>query len=294
MAFDNWHQMTPFIMGMADTTGTYAAFINTPLGSRGTSGPFFMATPDLRFAQGDTRALQQADFAVAQCEFAATVCKRYFRNRPTANDNVTGLTWGHSQYDNARNWSWFKLGDAGSALAGNITEFAIAELNLLAAEGHLRSPAGVVATAVTLINTSRTAGMVGGVATGGGLPAVTVLGVPAPAPGSNNCVPRIPQNASHNGGGTVVCASTLAANASLMEAMKWEKRVETHFVHFSAWFLDSRGWGDLTATTPLQWAPPYQDLQSRSLPLYAMGSGTSGTCAGVAGCVAGTSASYGW
>jgi hypothetical protein len=80
-----------------------------------------------------------------------------------------------------------------------------------------------------------------------------------------------------------------------MEALKWEKRIETHFVHFAAWFLDSRGWGDLTATTPLQWAPPYQDLMARKKNVYAIGSGTSGTCGGAGvGCVAGVSASYGW
>lgn len=287
MTFDNWHQMTPWIIGMGDTSGTYSSYIGAVLTARGTSGPFFMATPDLRFPQGDNRTLQTADFQVATCEFAATTCKRYFRNRPSAGDNVTGLQWGHSQYDNARFWSWFKLGDAGSAQTGNIVEFTKAELNLLEAEGQIRT--GNLATAVTLINLSRTAGMVGGVATGGGLPPVTILGVPAPAPGSNNCVPRVPNaNASHAGGGTVVCASTLSATNSLLEAMKWEKRVETHFTHFAAWFLDSRGWGDLTATTPLHWAPPYQDLQARALPLYSTGSGTAG------GAIAGTSAAYGW
>jgi hypothetical protein len=293
-AFDNWHQMSPMIMGMGDTTGTYAAYINTALTARGTSGPFFMATPDLRFPQGATRAAQQGDFVIADCDFAATTCERYFRNRPTSGDNVTGLTWGHSQYDNVRWWSWRRKGDAGNARTGAILEMPKSELRLLEAEGHI--VLGNLAAAVPLINASRTAGMVGGVATGGGLPAVTVLGVPAPAPGSNNCVPRVPQNAAHAGGGTVVCASTLAAAASLLEALKWEKRVETHFVHFSAWFLDSRRWGDLVETTPLQWAPPYQDLQAREKPLYAIGSGTSGSCAGqgAVGCVAGVSASYGW
>jgi hypothetical protein len=110
------------------------------------------------------------------------------------------------------------------------------------------------------------------------LPAVTVAGVPV----ATNCVPRVPVNAADAGGGTTTCGS-------LMEAMKWEKRVETHFVHFAGWFLDNRGWGDLHSTTPTQWAPPYQDLQSREKPLYGMGTGTAG-----ASFVAPISPSYGW
>lgn len=275
MSFQNWHQMPPFIIGMADTTGSYAAWIAQPLSARGTTGPFTMATPDLRFPQGNTRGAQQADFSVSSCESPNTVCKRYFRNRPTADDNTTGETWGHSQYDNARFWSWFRQGDAGSAQNGKLLSFTRSELRLLEAEGHIRT--GNNAAAVPLINASRTAGMVGGVATGGGLPAVTIAGVPV----ATDCVPRVPQNASHAGGGTTTCGS-------LLEAMKWEKRVETHFTHFAAWFLDHRGWGDLTATTPLHWAPPYQDLQSRSKPLYSTGNGTSG------GAAAGVSAAYGW
>ena len=281
MAFQNWHQMTPFIMGMADTSGAYKTWISQPLDQRGVSGPFFMVTPDLRFPQGTTRSAQNADFDVTSCEFAATVCKRYFRNRKASEDNTTGLTWGFSDYDNARFWSWFKKGDAGSATAGAIVEITKAEIDMLEAEGHIRlGTAGDLAQAVTLINKTRTAGMVGGVATGGGLTPVTVAGA-GPEPGGG-CVPLVPVNAVDAGGGTTACGN-------LMEAMKWEKRVETHFTHFAGWFLDSRGWGDLHSTTPLHWAPPYQDLQARSKPLYSTGTGTAAV-----GSAAGVSASYGW
>jgi hypothetical protein len=61
-----------------------------------------------------------------------------------------------------------------------------------------------------------------------------------------------------------------------MEAMKWEKRIETAFVHFASWFIDSRGWGDLAENTPLFWAVPYQDLQARgysTADLYGTGNG---------------------
>ena len=51
-----------------------------------------------------------------------------------------------------------------------------------------------------------------------------------------------------------------------MEAMKWEKRMETAYGHFLAWFFDSRGWGDLAEGTPLHFAVPYQELQARGRP----------------------------
>jgi hypothetical protein len=63
--------------------------------------------------------------------------------------------------------------------------------------------------------------------------------------------------------------------------------METIQTHFAAWFLDSRGWGDLAQGTPVHWAVPYQDLQARSKPVYSTGVGTQG------GAAAGAS-TYGW
>ncbi len=56
-----------------------------------------------------------------------------------------------------------------------------------------------------------------------------------------------------------------------MEALKWEKRMETAFTHFGAWFFDSRGWGDLPEGTALQYPVPYQELDVRGVPLYNLG-----------------------
>src|SRR5467141_3777075 len=50
-----WSQMTPFILGMADTTGAYDAWLQQGLTSR---TPFLLRTPDKRFPPGETRALQ--------------------------------------------------------------------------------------------------------------------------------------------------------------------------------------------------------------------------------------------
>jgi hypothetical protein len=276
-----WHQMTPFVIGMADVSANYAAWINQPLEQRGAGNQsFFMVTPDLRFPQGADRVTQQVDFDVTSCNAASTPCKRYFRNRPSANDQFSGLGWGWSNYDFTRFRSWTISGDA-TAQNGRIVFFTRAELDLLEAEGHLRN--GRYPEAAALINKTRTAGMSAGppsVARGGGLPAITAFDAITPVPGGADCVPKMPGNASSAGGGTVVCGN-------MMEALKWEKRIETAYTHFAAWFLDSRGWGDLAEGTPVHWPVPYQDLQARVKPVYSTGAGTTGGATAARG-------TYGW
>ena len=254
-SYGTWHQMTPFIAGMADTSGAYAAWIAKPLGDRGADGPFTMATPDLRWPQGVTRAQQQADFALAQCNGASTPCKRYFVNRPQGGDPQSSPTWGLSNYDHARWWSWRTSGD-GTAQNGKLVFFTLAELNLLEAEGHIQK--GNFAAAAALINKTRTAN---------GLPAITALDATSPVPGGSACVPKVPVGPTFN---TVACGT-------MMEALKWEKRNEEAYTGFIQWFLDGRGWGDLPSATPLYWPVPYQDLQARGRSLaqiYSTGGGT--------------------
>jgi hypothetical protein len=255
-SYGTWHQMSPFIIGMADTSGAFAAWIGKSLAARGADGPFTMATPDLRWPQGSTRAAQQADFALAQCNGAAQVCKRYFVNRPTANDPPSSPTWGLSNYDHARWWSWRTAGDGGSARNGKLIFMTLAEMNLLEAEGQMRK--GNFAAAATLINKTRQAN--------GGLPAITALDATTLVPGGNACVPKVPVGPSFN---TVACGN-------MMEALKWEKRMETAYTGFIQWFMDGRGWGDLPEGTPTEWAPPYQDLQARGrtgTQIYSVGGG---------------------
>jgi len=79
------------------------------------------------------------------------------------------------------------------------------------------------------------------------------------------------------------------ACGNLLEALKYEKRIETAYTGFAQWFLDGRGWGDLAQGTPLFWAVPYQDLQVRLLPIYSTGSG-----AGTAENSAAPKGTYGW
>src|SRR5439155_21062757 len=123
---------------------------------------------------------------------------------------------------------------------------------------------GQYAAAETLIDKTRTACGTAGVPAGcvaktngepgGGLPALTgvIVDNTTPVPGGTNCVPKVPLDTN----GPVVCGN-------IFEAMKWEKRVETAYTHFMAWFLDSRGWGDLPEGTPTDWPVPYDELQAR-------------------------------
>jgi hypothetical protein len=271
-SYTTWHQMPPFIIGMADVSGSYQAWINTALVDRGAGNVgFFMVTPDLRFPQGLTRTAQQADFAVTSCETGGTACKRYFVNRSAANDQFSGAGWGWSNYDHVRFHSWNVNGDATSARNGRTLTFTVAELDMLQAEG-LYKIGGQDATVATLINKTRTKGMgthpvfgTAGVALGGGLPAVVAARNGTATGTAPTCVPKVP-----GAGGVVSCGD-------LWEALKYEKRIETAYTHYAPWFLDSRRWNDLPKDTPLFWPVPYQDLQARGrsvAQLYGTGPGS--------------------
>lgn len=313
-SYGTWHQMTPFIFGMADKTGAYDAWIATPLSTRGSGSTFLLQTDDQRFPQGSgataaaTRLAQQADFTVAGttgvatnpgCTNASTICKRYFRNRDGA-DPAASPSWGASQYDHARFYSWRTSG-TGTGTNGPFPFFTVAELNMLEAEGQIRL--GNFAAAAALIDKTRSTCGYGSVPAGctlratgngfsiswvpvgggssvtapigAGLPKLTgvVLNGTTPVPGGTACVPRVPTGASENGGGTVSCGT-------MFEAMKWEKRIEEAYTTHSGWFFDSRRWGDLPILTPVHWAPPYADLQVRlrvGAQIYSTGGGTNAT-----------------
>jgi hypothetical protein len=272
LSFSTWHQMPPFYIGMADTSGSYAAWIAQPVGERGAGNvTFTMATPDLRFPQGATRALQQADFAITSCTAANTVCKRYFVNRPNGNDNLSGVGFGWSNYDHIRFYPWNQSGDGTGARNGPTPFMTKAEVDMLQAEGLYRQ--GNLAGAAALVNVTRVKN---------GLPAITAFDATTPVPGGNACVPKVPVSPTFK---AVACGT-------LWDALKYEKRIETAYTHYAAWFLDGRGWGELPKDTPLFWAVPYQDLQARGAALGAI-YGAGPGAGNAAGSVAPLSV-YGW
>ena len=292
-SFSTWHQMPPFIIGMADTSSNYADWIAQPLSARGGGNVgFFMITPDRRFPQGATRAAQQSDMTLTSCSASSggQGCKRYFYNRSTGDDVFSGSGWGWSNYGFVRFRSWLQRGDAGTARIGKTLLMTKAELDLLQAEG-LYKLGGNDAAVATLINRTRTRGMdtlqgftcpTGGCARGGGLPAVLSLRTPA-ATGSlaTGCVPRVPTGPT----GPLVCGD-------LWEALKYEKRIETAYTHFSPWYFDGRRWDDLPKDTPLWWPVPFQELQARGRPIEAL-YGT-GLGSGNAPNSAAPGSAYGW
>jgi hypothetical protein len=234
----NWHQMTPYIIGMADTSGEYDAWLATPRNNR---TPFVIVTPDRRFPQGASRAAQQRP---ANEDDTALPPGQYFRNRNPGKDQAaTG--WENSFYDHYRHRGW-----ADASRIGLFPFLTRAEVDMLAAEGHIRR--GNIGAAAALIDRTRTAA---------GLPALAgvVTTAAQSVPGGAQCVPRVPLGTS-----PTVCGT-------IMEAMKWEKRLETAYTSWGAWFFDSRGWGDLPIGTAVHWPVPSQEANARVMPIYNMG-----------------------
>ena len=234
-----WSQMTPFILGMADTTGAYDAWLATPLNSR---APFLLRSPDKRFPSGDTRAIQQAVTGISHAGTAAGSVL-YFRNRPVGDDKPAA-PWGTWYYDNWRFWAVQQAGGNGPLLG-----FSLVENDMLAAEGYIRTAR--VALAIPLINRTRVRA---------GLPPIPAgAAATDPVPGGSACVPRVPIPPNY----------TSTACGSVFEALKWEKRLETSFTGYAQWFLDARGWGDLVEGTVLEWPVPWEELYARqNLTIY--------------------------
>jgi hypothetical protein len=235
-----WSQMTPFVLGMADTTGAYDAWLATPVDSR---TPFLLRTPDQRFPAGDTRTAQQAVTGTSRAGTPAGTIL-YFRNRPAGDDSQT-YAWGNWYYDNWRFWQLNQSGGNGPVLA-----FSLAERDMLLAEGYMRTAR--TALAVPLINFYRTRAGLAAIPPG-------TTDQNAIVPGGAACVPRVPQPPNY----------TTTACGSVYEAMKWEKRLETAFTGYAQWFIDGRGWGDLAQGTVTEWPVPWQELYARqNLTIY--------------------------
>lgn len=242
-----WHQVSPMYYGMADVSGGYDTYLSQPLLSR---TYFLIVTPDLRFPQGATRVAQQA----ASPEPANYLARPYLKNRSA--QDTPGDPWGTSFYNHHR-YKYIR----NNSITGPFPDFLATELDLLAAEGYIRN--NQFAQAAAKIDKSRVAR--------GGLPALsgiitsaTQLIPPATA-GGRDCVPRVP----------AAPAFTSTTCGTIFEAMKYEKRVELAFSRIGAWYLDSRGWGDLISNTAIEYPIPYQEMDARQLPFYNLGGGGS-------------------
>ncbi len=229
-----WHQLPMWYLGMADTTGAYDAWLAVARDSR---EGFLVRTPDTRWPSGNTRAEQQAKQSGLVPPPGV-----YIRNRPTSED-VDGSGWGFSQYEHRRYGA--------TRVAGNVgpyTDMSATEISMLAAEGYIRT--NQLPQAIALINESRVRN--------GLAPIPAGTSATQPIGTLPNCVPRVPQAPNF----------TTTACGTVLEAMKYEKRMETAFTGYMIWYTDNRGWGDMIATTPLEWPVPYQEMQARQKPFY--------------------------
>ena len=235
----NGNQMAPFYIGMGDVSGAFDEWLGTPLEAR---DAFLIITPDRRFPQGSSRAAQQADSARASNYLSLPI----FLNRTTdvPRDPFSSF------YSPAR-YAYF----VGIGGVGDLPIVTRAEMDLLMAEGYIRL--NRIAEAAALIDISRVGR--------GGLPPLSGSMFTAldPVPGLESCVPRVPAPPDF----------TSTRCGTILEAMKWEKRLETLGVGYGSWFMDSRGWGDLIENTPLEFPVPYQEMQSRHKPYYTLGGG---------------------
>jgi hypothetical protein len=244
-----WSQMTPMILGMADTTLAFDTWLAQALDSK---VPFLLRTPDKRFPSGETRAAQNVSSGGDTKAGIPAGSILYFFNRLQGNDKPAAA-WGTWYYDNQRFWSVkFNAG------IGPVVALSKAENDMLAAEGYMRTTR--TSSAIPLINLTRERA---------GLPAIPLTAAQTDiVPGGTACVPRVPQPPNF----------TTTACGTVYEAMKYEKRLETSFTGYAQWFIDSRGWGDLTKGTVTEWPVPWEELYARqNLKLYT----TDGTLAAV-------------
>lgn len=229
-----WHSLPMFYLGMADVSGAYDAWLKGGLDTR---KAFLVITPDQRWPQGATRTIQGAEAPTV-----ALPAGRYIRNRP-AGEDVPVNGWGDSFYDHRR---YGVINRASST--GPYVEMSATEVNMLAAEGYIRT--GNLAAAAALIDKTRIKNGLGSI----GVPASAT----APYSTAADCVPRVPQAPSF----------TSTACGNILEAMKYEKRMETAFTGYLVWYADGRGWGDLVTGTPVEWPVPYQEMQARYTSYY--------------------------
>jgi hypothetical protein len=241
--FANWHMTWQLIAGMADTSGNYNTWLGT---SDAGKTPFVVVTRDLRFPRGDDRTEQIAN---SPAEGTAPSGNLYFRNRPQG-DASSSTTIANSFYDHIRFQAFRNANRIGA-----YPVMTAAEIRLLAAEGHIRN--GDFDEAAALIDVTR-------VGIGGLQPLVGAgiddLADPVPG-GAVGCIPKVPAPPAH----------TSAMCGNIMEAMKWEYRMETAYTGYGMWYFAGRGWGDLPLGTPLHFPVPYQELDARGQPIYNVG-----------------------
>jgi hypothetical protein len=220
-----WSQLAYWVYGMADQSGNYQAWINTPLGDKthnlANGDPVLIHTPDLRFPQGASVAEQRENPGT------------HYRQTTSAEE---GGVWAQPGRGTWR-WSWYKARiyeDYWEVDAFDQPEITLAELQLLKAEGLYRT--GDMAGAAAIINETRVPA---------GLNATDASGA------NSSCVPKLPDGS---------CGDLW----EILKWEKRMEAVFTGIASVN-WFWDGRGWGDLFKDTYLQFPIPCLELQTLQL-----------------------------
>lgn len=247
--FAQWGQASTFMIGMADSSGGYDAWLAAPNANK---VPFPVVTADRRFPQGLNRAAQIANSP------AVPTGVLYFKNRNSG--DAPSDVYGQSQYDFYRHQAWYNVSRIGTGGPAMLTKN---QVDMLQAEARIRL--GDIPGAIALIDPYRTRAGLPTLASGG----ITALGQAVPG-GPNACVPRIP----------IGPAFTSAACGDIWEAMKWEFRMENYYQGYGAWYFPARGWNDLPEGTALNWPVPWQEMDTRREAFYNLGGVgcTNGSC----------------
>jgi len=251
-----WHQMSQFWIGQADTSGSFNTYLANTVPSTRTQ--ILIVTPDRRFPQGTTRAAQNTASPpnVGQ-PFANTP---YFRNRPSGSD-ISGDPLQVSMYD-----FWRGRAFQQASRVGRYPVMTAAEIRLLAAEGYLRIATPNFTEAINRINVSRVA-----IGVLPPIPLTVADTISAAAPGSAaGCVPKVPDAAQSYHGSRC---------GNIWDALKYEYRLETAYTGYGMWFFAGRGWGDLPQYTATQWPVPYNEMDARRASFYGFGGPGGGSTA---------------
>jgi hypothetical protein len=233
---DNVLRADPRLLGPADQSGNYQAWLDAPRIER---DRFDIATPDRRVT-GESVVDEEGN--------VTTPDGAYFRYL----SNNNGMDPSRGLYNfSAYGW-WRRLNYQNvNHQEGHFVLASEDENRLLRAEAMLRT--GRVAEAVQLINVTRTRGvLVEGELTDGNLPPLTAAGVPEV---DGECVPR----------------TEARQCGSMMDALIWERQIELFGQDPMRAWHDRRGFGQLQPGTILHMPIPARYLVSLGLELYTFG-----------------------
>ncbi|MEJ2185335.1 MAG: hypothetical protein P8Z36_05295 [Gemmatimonadota bacterium] len=188
--YPGWQEMPYWIAGMADQSGNYQTWLNTPLIDKAAiinGTDILIVTPDTRVPQGATVADQMANPG-----------SYYKIPDPDVDDWNISSVWAHPERQQWR-WSYYWASETENYTFGasfDLDEIGAAQQQLLKAEGEYYL--GNLADAATIINVTRTAA---------GLNATDASGT------NTSCVPKMPDESC----------------GDLWEMLKWERRMESRY-----------------------------------------------------------------